>query len=378
MELMGVVDYLVAFAIMAGIFSVLNLGLNVHWGFTGLFNIGIAGFFAVGAYTSAILTSASPDPALFEDFVFAGNWAEASGLDWGFDVWYFFALGASALVCGVIAAAIGYVALRLRDDYLAIASLGIAEAIRLIFLNEKWLANGSKGMYNIPKFLGDLVSPDAYNYVYLAVVLVALLVLYLIIQRAVNSPWGRVLRAIREDETAAEASGKDVFSFKMRAFVFGAVIMGVGGAMYAHHVRFLSPLTFDPLFATFVIWAMLMVGGTANNRGAILGAFVVWAIWVATQSLPGVLGDASFRLLLVGALIVAVIMVRPSGILGEQRRIATRQTPADQPPEGGPTGGGGWRSTVKSLAASGWYPLGPGGLRLFPRSQSSRPRCDRK
>lgn len=341
MDVMGVVDYAVAFAIVAGIFSVLSLGLNVHWGFTGLFNIGIAGFFAVGAYTSALLTTAPPDPGFFEEFRFAGNWAESGGLDWGFDAWFFLALAAAGLCCGVIAAGIGYVALRLRDDYLAIASLGIAEAIRLIFLNEKWLANGSKGLYRIPKFLGEAVPPEAYNYLYVAVVLLVLAALYLAVQRAVDSPWGRVLRAIREDETAAEASGKDVFAFKLRAFILGAVIMGVGGALYAHHVRFLSPLTFDPLFATFVIWAMLMVGGTANNRGAILGAFVVWAIWVATQSLPGLLGEASFRLFLVGALIVGVIMARPGGLLGERRRVTRRHAPAGGTPTGRPPDGEG-------------------------------------
>ena len=154
-------------------------------------------------------------------------------------------------------------------------SLGIAETVRLLFLNEKWLANGSKGLYRIPKFLGDWIAPDIYNYLYLAVVIVTLAALYLAVQQAVNSPWGRVLRAIREDETAAEASGKDVFKFKLQAFIMGAMIMGIGGALYAHHIRFLSPLTFDPLLATFVIWAMLMVGGSANNKGAILGAFVV-------------------------------------------------------------------------------------------------------
>ena len=178
---------------------------------------------------------------------------------------------------------------RLRDDYLAIATLGIAETVRLLFLNEKWLANGSKGLYRIPKFLGDWIAPDIYNYLYLAVVIVTLAALYLAVQQAVNSPWGRVLRAIREHETAAEASGKDVFKFKLQAFIMGAMIMGIGGALYAHDIRFLSPLTFDPLLATFVIWAMLMVGGSANNKGAILGAFVVWGIWTGTCRCPAIM-----------------------------------------------------------------------------------------
>ena len=158
MEVIGILYYLVGFAIMAGIYSVFSLGLNVHWGFTGLFNIGIAGFFALGAYASALLTTSSPDPTLFEDFKFGGNWSSLSYLDLGIDVWFVFGLVAAALCCGVIALVIGYVALRLRDDYLAIATLGIAETVRLLFLNEKWLANGSKGAVQNPKVSGRLDS----------------------------------------------------------------------------------------------------------------------------------------------------------------------------------------------------------------------------
>ncbi len=322
MDVIGVISYSAGFAIMAGIYGVFALGLNVHWGSTGLFNIGIAGFFALGAYTAALMTTQTPDPALFEDFKFGGNWSELGFLDLGIDLWFFLGLGAASIVCGVIALAIGYVTLRLRDDYLAIATLGIAETVRLFFLNEKWVANGSKGLYRIPKFLGDWISPENYDYLYLVVVLVVLAALYAAVERAAKSPWGRVLRAIREDETAAEASGKNVFNFKLQAFIMGAIIMGIGGALFAHNVRFLSPLTFDPLLATFIIWAMLMVGGSGNNKGAILGAFLVWGIWSGTQFLPGVFSDPNFRFFMIGVLIVAVILIRPGGILGEERKVA--------------------------------------------------------
>ena len=322
MDVTGIAGYLAGFIIMAGIYAVFALGLNVHWGFTGLFNIGIAGFFALGAYTTALLTTQPPDPNLFEDFKFGGNWSGLPFLDLGVDLWFFLGLAAAAAACGLIALIIGYVTLRLRDDYLAIATLGLAESVRLFFLNEKWIANGSKGLYRIPKFLEDLLAPESYDYLYLIVVVVVLAILFLAVERAVKSPWGRVLRAIREDEVAAAASGKNVFAFKLQAFVLGAVIMGIGGALYAHNVRFLSPLTFDPLLATFVIWAMLMVGGAGNNWGAILGAFVVWGIWAGTQFLPGVFSDPNFRFFMIGVLIVAVILVRPGGILGEARRVA--------------------------------------------------------
>ena len=322
MDLGNVASYLAGFVVMAGIYSVFALGLNVQWGHTGLFNIGIAGFFALGAYTSAILTTQPPDPELFEEFVFGGNLAEVGFLNLGIDLWFVLGLAAAGAVSGAIALLIGYVTLRLRDDYLAIATLGIAESVRLFFLNEKWVANGSKGLYRIPKFLGEWISPDRYDYLYMVVVLVVLGVLFLAVQQAIRSPWGRVLRAIREDETAAEASGKNVFNFKLQSFILGAVIMGIGGALFAHHVRFLSPLTFDPLLATFVIWAMLMVGGAGSNLGAILGAFVVWGIWSGTQFLPGVFSNPDFRLFMIGSLIVVVMLLRPGGILGEERRKA--------------------------------------------------------
>ncbi len=327
MDVAGIFSYLAGFVIFAGVYSVFALGLNVQWGFTGLFNIGIAGFFTLGAYTTALMTTQPPDPALFEDFKFGGNWSEIGFLDLGFDLWFFLGIAAAAVVCGVVALIIGYVTLRLRDDYLAIATLGIAETIRLFFLNEKWAANGSKGLYRIPAFLGDLISPKHYDYLYVVVVLGFLAVLFLAVERAVKSPWGRVLRAIREDEVAAAASGKDVFKFKLQAFILGAVIMGIGGALFAHHFRFLAPLTFDPLLATFIIWAMLMVGGSGNNLGAILGAFVVWAIWSGTQFLPGIFADPSLRLFMVGVLIVAVILLRPGGILGEERRVTRTPDP---------------------------------------------------
>ncbi|TET17849.1 MAG: branched-chain amino acid ABC transporter permease, partial [Dehalococcoidia bacterium] len=300
-------------ALMAGIYAVFSLGLNVHWGFTGLFNIGIAGFFAVGAYTAALLTIPPPVPA-YEDFKFGGDLA--SRIEVG-DLWFVVALLAAGAVCAVVALIIGYITLRLRDDYLAIATLGIAETVRLVFLNERWLANGSRGLYTIPRFLGDLVSPQNYDYLYLAVVIVILVILYIAVQQVIKSPWGRVLKAIREDEVTTAASGKNVFSFKLQSFILGAVIMGIGGALYVFNIRFVDPSTFDPLLATFIIWAMLMVGGSGNNKGAILGAFVVWGIWTGTQELPGFLSDPYFRYVMIGLLIVAVILLRPGGILGE-------------------------------------------------------------
>ena len=327
MEFAGVLDYTVGFVVMAGIYSVMALGLNVQWGFTGLFNIGIAGFFALGAYTAALLTG-PPAAGTVRRTTFSAETGRKP-LAWalGIDLWFFLGIGAAMLVCAVVALVIGYVTLRLNEDYLAIATLGIAESVRLFFLNEKWAANGSRGLYNIPQFLEGWISSDKYDYLYVVVVLAVLAVLFLAVHQAVHSPWGRVLRAIREDELATEASGKDVSKFKLQAFVLGAVIMGIGGALYAHNIRFLSPQTFDPLLATFIIWAMLMVGGSGNNVGAVLGAFVVWGIWTGTQFMPGVFKDPNFRFFMIGALIVGVMLLRPGGILGESRRTSRTNAP---------------------------------------------------
>ena len=100
--------------------------------------------------------------------------------------------------------------------------------------------------------------------------------------------------------------------------------MGIGGALYAHNIRFVSPITFEPLYATFVIWAMLMIGGSGNNKGAILGAFIVWGIWSGTQFLPGFISGPDVRLFMIGLLIVLSILFRPEGILPETRKVSTR------------------------------------------------------
>ena len=318
MDLGGILIYISGFIIMASIYGIFSIGLNIHWGFTGLFNIGIAGFFAIGAYSSALITIEPPDPKLFEDYIFGGNLPEILGfLNLGIDLWFFFALLFAGLICAIIAAPIALITLRLREDYLGMAALGIAETIRLIFLNEAWLANGGRGMYGIPKFLGDMVSPRYYDILYALIAVVILLVIYLTVQRIIKSPWGRVLKSIREDEIAATSLGKNVFSFKVQSFILGAFIMGVGGAVFAHGFRFLDPFTFRPLLSTFIIWTMLMVGGSGNNRGAIAGAFIVWGVWSTTQFLPGFLSSPDLRYFMVGLLIVVMLLFKPNGIIPE-------------------------------------------------------------
>jgi branched-chain amino acid transport system permease protein len=318
MEIGGIIAYLVSLAIMAGIYAVFALGLNIQWGYTGLFNIGIAGFFCIGAYTSAMVTTPMP----------TGIYAQYVHQLFGLDFPFVFGLLGAALVCGIVALLIGIPTLRLGEDYLAIATLGIAETVRLIFNNETWLANGPRGLMGLPQPLHNLVQPQNYNYIYLIIVLLIVVIIYLLIERAIRSPWGRVLRAIREDEVSASMSGKDIFNFKMQSLIFGAMVMGIGGALYAHYTKAISPSVFTPLYGTFIIWVMLMAGGSGNNKGAILGAYVIWGIWIGTTFLTDFLpytlkARAPYiRFLIIGVLLEFILLYRPQGLLGEEKKVS--------------------------------------------------------
>ena len=204
------VEFLTGFAVLVGIYAVFALGLNIQWGYTGLFNIGVAGFFALGAYAAALLTIRPPLSAQGEDYLFSGDLArrmDAIPVIGALDLWFVAALAAAALAGGVAALFVGAITIRLRDDYLAIATLGIAESARLVFLNERWLSNGSRGLYTIPPVFEGVVEPQHYDRVFLAIVVVVFAALFCGVRTLLRSPWGRVLQAIREDEVTAEASG---------------------------------------------------------------------------------------------------------------------------------------------------------------------------
>jgi branched-chain amino acid transport system permease protein len=343
-SLEGFISFLTVFITTVAIFAVFALGLNVQWGYTGIFNFGIVGFFMVGAYTSALVTK-SPSSGEFVRYVGGLDLAEGLG-PLNLEGLTGFVLGAlaAAFVSGIVAFLVAIPALRLREDYLAIATIGIAEVFRRIAIEEEGLVNGTRGLTGIPRPLHDLVSPPDYKYIYFGIAVVVLVVIFVAIERAARSPWGRVLKAIREDELASAASGKNIFAFRMQAFVLGAMIMGIGGAVYSANQGSIVPDTFSHFFGTFIIWAMLMVGGSGSNRGAILGAYVVWGFWTLTgliqphvpewaealhldrlrSDLPEELEARTpyIRDLLIGLLIVAVLLLRPHGLMGEERRVS--------------------------------------------------------
>ena len=316
----GLLLYLVSLIAYGGIFAVLALGLNVQWGFTGLFNAGIAGFFAIGAYTSAILTT-DPTPARL------GGFALPVPLGWL----------AAMVAAGAVAWGIGRICLKLRSDYLAIGTIGIAEIIRLILKNEGWLTNGTRGINGLPRPFEGL-SPELSQIAFMILVVCVVAVIYIALEMQINAPWGRMMRAIRDREVAAAAMGKDVARRRLEAFVLGAMIMGLGGAMQAHYTKFIGPESSDPMIATFLVWVMLILGGSGNNRGAILGAVVVWTIWSATelltQRLPTELAlkAAYIRVFLIGLLLQFVLILRPEGLLPEPDRKTRREEGSVVPP----------------------------------------------
>jgi branched-chain amino acid transport system permease protein len=319
-----VLNYISSYLVMACIYAIMALALNLQWGFTGLMNFGIGAFYMLGAYTSAILTGVPT--------------VEHLG---GFALPIPIGIVGAALLPGAIAYLLSFPALKLRGGPFAIALLAIQETLFLIVKNESWLTNGVWGIRGIPRPFFALVNPRHYSYYFLIIAAVFLVATYLALEKAVSSPWGRVLRGIREDETLTAMSGKDCARYRRQVFVFSSMIMGMAGALYVHYTGFVSPQIFSPLMSTFIVWLMVMVGGTGNNRGVILGAFLVWAIWVGSDFItdltpPTVATRIGFiRMLAVGLILGLTILTRPQGILtrrmstlelGEQREGAQRTT----------------------------------------------------
>jgi branched-chain amino acid transport system permease protein len=303
----GFASYLIALGTMAGIYALLSLGLNLQWGFAGLFNAGLAAFFAIGAYTAAILT-APESPAHLG----------------GFSLPYIVAWPVAMLLSGAVAWVIGRICLRLQGDYLAMATIGIAEVLRIVIKNEEWLTAGTRGIASIPRPFEALLPQPWNSLAFLGVIVVLVIVVYLAAERAWASPWGRTLRAIRDSDVAAAAIGKDVTQFRLEAFVLGAMVMALAGALSAHYFKFLGTTAIEPLMVTFLVWVMLIVGGSGNNRGAILGAALIWFIWSATELLTNrlpaewITRSSYIRVLLIGVLLQVVLQKFGKGLMPER------------------------------------------------------------
>jgi len=394
--------------------AIMALGVNLQWGFAGLFNVGIMGFVALGGLAtvlvamppvgeawaagglrvilSLVLGAATIVGAILAYGALPKGRVRAIGmiaiLIVGFFVYravfdggvaaveavnpassgYLGGLGLPVLVAwpvgGLLAAGaawiIGKTALGLRSDYLAIATLGIAEIIIAVMKNEDWLARGVKNVVGLPRpapYEIDLQNDPEFvervaslgldpvtastlwvKLIYAGLFAAVLILLFLLAQRALHSPWGRMMRAIRDNEVAAEAMGKDVTARHLQVFVLGSAIVGIAGAMMTTLDGQLTPGTYQPLRFTFLVWVMVIVGGSGSNLGSVLGGFLIWWLWVMVEPIGlGLMqlitsgmsegywlrdhllnSAAHMRLLTMGFVLLLVLRFSPRGLIPEK------------------------------------------------------------
>lgn len=290
--------YLLAVGTVVLIYALLAIGLNLQYGETGLINFGHVAFFALGAYASALLALKGWPLAL--------------------------SFAAAASVAALAAVPLGFAALRLRDDYLAIVTLGFSETVRLAIQQEEWLTRGVQGLPGIPGLYTGLAG-SARAWAIFATLLAVTLAAALGIWLLQHSPFGRMLRAIRDNEPAAIALGKDPAGFKIRVFMVGAALAGIAGAFYAHFITFLTPEQFIPL-VTFYVWMSIILGGVGSLRGALAGTvllvFFLEGSRFLRDLLPGVaeVQMANLRLAIIGLALVLFVMYRPQGLFGKRGR----------------------------------------------------------
>ena len=291
--------YLISMATYAGFFMILALALNLQWGLTGMVNFGIAGFYALGAYTSGLLSAKA---------------------GWPLGITIPLAILAGFLAGGVVA----LLSMRLREDFLAIVTLGVGEMIRLIVLNEDQITEGPRGLRIEAQPFRDMIPSDTYPLVYLGLVAVCVIITFAICERIRTGPMGRTLRAIREDDVVAGVLGKDVFRHRVQIFAIGGGFMGLAGALYAHYVQNISPEVFLPMVAMFV-WMSVIVGGAGNNRGLLIGAGTVIMFLEGTRFIGDVIPalDAekmsAIRIIIIGLLLIVTIRLRPRGLMPEPK-----------------------------------------------------------
>ena len=394
--------------------AIMSLGINIQWGYAGLFNVGIMGFAALGGL-AAVIISAPPVPEAWDaggagvllSAVIAGITSIAAiaayklmpasrarmaaiiaicligflssrgmyitataaiekvepartGFLGGLGLPIVLAWPVGGALAGAIAWVIGKTALGLRSDYLAIATLGISEIIVAVMKNEDWMTRGVKNVNGLPRpvpyeidlqqaqwfldaaaWLGlDSVTFSSIfvKLCYAGLFTVVLVVIFILSQRALNSPWGRMIRAIRDNEVAASAMGKNITARHLQIFVLGSIVVGIAGAMLTTLDGQLTPAGYHPLRFTFLIWVMVIVGGSGNNMGAVLGGFLVWFVWIEAEPVGLWLVDvltsgmgaehplrlhlvasaAHMRPITMGLVLLLVLRFSPRGLLPER------------------------------------------------------------
>jgi len=303
----GFLVFLAGVSALIGIYTLLTLAVNLQYGYAGLMNFGIVGFLAVGAYTYAIVTVGSP---VGEDVYHVGF-----NLPW----WAgFLAAGA---VTSLFAFIIGLPTLRVEGDYLLIVTFAFAEVIQKLLSNEGWLTNGTRGFINIHQPFRELIAGRNYQFILAGLIVMIVVICYLIAQRVGIAPFGRTLRAMRDNEPAALSIGKDVYWFKMRIFLLGAAMCGLAGAMYAWYMTIALP----PLFGmevSFAAWIALVIGGQGNNKGAVVGTIVLLGAQQAVKFIPMTTALAPIisgvQLIIEGLVLVLILRFWPAGLVPEK------------------------------------------------------------
>ena len=410
----------VAFSILnlCLISAIMSIGINIQWGNSGIVNFGVMGFAAIGGLCG-VLISMPPTLEVWKDgtaviiiilfsflvlgilikkfwkifiynkyikillsiiiilfslyliksiFIPSINIIEntnsaKTGYIGGLNLPIIFSWPIAGLFCGVIAFLIGKIALGLRSDYLAIATLGISEIIIYIIKNEEWLARGVKNVNGLPRpvpyeidlqknefiqtisntlnlsviELSSLIVKGLYSILFILV----LLLIFFLLQKAIKSPWGRMMRAVRDNEISAEAMGINVKKRHLQVFIIGSAIIGISGAMLTTLDGQFTPSSYQPLRYTFLIWIMVIIGGSGNNHGAIIGGFAIWFFWIQAEPIGIFLIElitiflsdqnemklyllnhaAYMRLLLMGLVLILALRFFPKGIIEEEKRL---------------------------------------------------------
>jgi ABC-type branched-subunit amino acid transport system permease subunit len=292
------IGYLIAILTFVSLAVLLGFALNVQWGQAGMLNFGLAGFYGVGAYTAAILSKAGADGVT--------------------------ATVAAIAMTAALSALVSLATLKLREDYLAITTLAFAELVRLVLTNETWLTGGTNGIRDIPRPFIGLVGGDQYELFFLLLCLVLVAATYLVLDRIIRSPFGRALRAVREDDVVAATLGKNVLALRVKAFAIGGAVVGLAGALHAYYFTYIDPGEFAG-FVTVYAFMAVIVGGKGSNRGLLLGACTVMVLLEGTRFLKDFVPflsaqqAASLRLAMIGAGLVLILIFRPEGILSEYR-----------------------------------------------------------
>jgi branched-chain amino acid transport system permease protein len=303
--------YWVSILTEAAIFAILGLGLDMVWGWAGDFDLAFYGYLALGSYMTMVLTIGKPVPPV--SYII------------GWRLPYPLALLLAVAAVVALAALIGAIALRnLREIYFAVTTLSAVSALYLFVENYTPLFDGYNGVYGLinPGQTLFNLTYNGYRIVFLGIVLLVLVLVYLLVTRLSGSPFGRMLRSVREDEHAAAAYGRAVFSAKYRAYLFGAALAGLAGGLFAVFISAFNPSAWTPQ-ELLIIYAAILVGGRGNPLGVVAGVFAVYIGFIElTRFVPAPAGRPEFgpalRQVLIGLLIILMLRFRPEGLISER------------------------------------------------------------